>query len=147
MHADGLESAIKRLQQKPMDIPPAYISLMNCAVIIKRVKENSTGQSSRRAIAVSEIISSNFFVCCIFCGIQKLIILMTISKIATLFKKMADASGRDFNELLEEHEKRIMILKWMLENDIRNYKKVAEVVGKYYRDPESLLQKIELGNA
>ncbi len=35
----------------------------------------------------------------------------------------------------------------MLENDIRNYKKVAEVVGKYYRDPESLLQKIELGNA
>jgi flagellar protein FlaI len=59
---------------------------------------------------------------------------------------MADASGRDFAELLEEHEKRIMILKWMLENDIRNYKKVAEVVGKYYRDPESLLQKIEVGN-
>jgi flagellar protein FlaI len=62
-----------------------------------------------------------------------------------MFKRIADVSGRDLNELLEEHKKRIKILKWMLENDIRNYKKVAEVVGKYYRDPESLLKKMELG--
>ncbi|MGI0007288.1 MAG: type II/IV secretion system ATPase subunit [Nitrosotalea sp.] len=145
MHADGLESAIKRLQQKPMDIPPAYISLMNCAVVIKRVKENSTGQSSRRAIAVSEIMSSNSSHTA-FSWNPKTDNFDDNLKDSNLFKKMADASGRDLNELLEEHEKRIMILKWMLENDIRNYKKVAEVVGKYYRDPESLLQKIELGN-
>ena len=145
MHADGLESAIKRLQQKPMDIPPAYISLMNCAVVIKRVKESSTGQSSRRAIAVTEIISSNSSYPA-FSWNPKTDNFDDNLKDSNLFKKMADASGRDLNELLEEHEKRIMILKWMLENDIRNYKKVAEVVGKYYRDPESLLQKIELGN-
>ena len=56
MHADSLESAIKRLQQKPMDIPAGYISLMNCAIVIKRVKEGS-GHGGRRAIMVSEIIS------------------------------------------------------------------------------------------
>ena len=59
MHADGLESAVKRLQQKPMDIPPAYISLMNCAIVVKRVIENATGHSSRRATVIAEIINAN----------------------------------------------------------------------------------------
>ena len=144
MHADGLESAVKRLQQKPMDIPPAYISLMNCAVVIKRVKESTTGQSSRRAIAVSEIISSESSHPA-FSWNPKTDNFDDDLKESVLFNRIAESSGRDRNELLMEHQRRISILKWMLENDIRNYKKVAEVVGKYYRDPESLMQKMEIG--
>ena len=144
MHADSLESAIKRLQQKPMDIPPAYISLMNCAVVIKRVKENTTGQSSRRAIAVSEIVSSESSHAA-FSWNPKTDYFDDDLKESIMFKRMAELTGRDLNELLTEHQKRVSILKWMLENDIRNYKKVSEVVGKYYRDPDSLIQKMEIG--
>lgn len=144
MHADSLESAIKRLQQKPMDIPPAYISLMNCAVVIKRVKENATGQSSRRAIAVAEIVSSESSHAA-FSWNPKTDYFDDDLKESVMFKRMAELTGRDLNELITEHQKRISILKWMLENDIRNYKKVAEIVGKYYRDPDSLMQKMEIG--
>jgi len=35
-----------------------YLSLMNCALVIKRVKDKTTGQSMRRAISVEEISSS-----------------------------------------------------------------------------------------
>ncbi|MBA4462874.1 MAG: type II/IV secretion system ATPase subunit, partial [Nitrosopumilaceae archaeon] len=59
MHADSLESASKRLQQKPMNIPPAYLSLMNCALVIKRVKDKTTGKSMRRAISIEEISNGN----------------------------------------------------------------------------------------
>jgi len=51
MHADSLESASKRLQQKPMDIPASYMALMNCAIIIRRVK-GQDGKSTRRATVV-----------------------------------------------------------------------------------------------
>ena len=64
---------------------------------------------------------------------------------SSIFKKLADSTGRDLKDVFDEYKRRISILKWMLENDIRNYKKVAEVVGKYYRDPDSLIQKMELG--
>ncbi|MEK0338064.1 MAG: type II/IV secretion system ATPase subunit, partial [Nitrosopumilus sp.] len=47
MHADSLESATKRLQQKPMDIPASYMELMNCAIVIRRVK-GQDGKSTRR---------------------------------------------------------------------------------------------------
>ncbi len=144
MHADSLESAIKRLQQKPMDIPPAYISLMNCAVVIRRVKESGTGQSTRRAIAVSEIISSESSHAA-FSWNPKTDYFDDDLKESVMFKRMAESAGRDLKEILTEYNRRISILKWMLENDIRNYKKVAEVVGKYYRDPDSLMLKMEIG--
>src|SRR5438309_113683 len=144
MHADSIESAAKRLQQKPMDIPPAYISLMNCAIVVKRVKENSTGQSSRRAITVSEVITANTSLAA-FSWNPKSDSFDDNLHESTMLKKIADSTGQSLNEVLEEHQKRISILKWMTEHDIHDYKKVAEVIGKYYRDPASLMQKIELG--
>ena len=143
MHADSLESAIKRLQQKPMDIPPAYVSLMNCALVVKRVKENSTGQSSRRVTTVSEIESSTSSHGS-FTWNPKGDHFVDDLRGSVLFKKMAESTGKEIDEILEEYRKRISILKWMVEQDIRDYKKVAEIIGKYYRDPKSLSNQMEL---
>ncbi len=144
MHADSLESAVKRLQQKPMDIPPAYISLMNCAIVIKRVRENSTGQSSRKAIMISEITAANSSHSA-FSWNPKSDYFEDNLHESILLKKIADSTGRDLLEILKEHKRRTTVLKWMLENDIRDYKKVSEVVSRYYREPEHLMQKIDLG--
>ena len=144
MHADSLESAVKRLQQKPMDIPPAYISLMNCAIVIKRVKENATGQSARKASTISEITGANTSHSA-FLWNPRTDHFDEFLPDSVLLKKISDATGKDLTQVLEEHQKRILILKWMAENDIRDYKKVSEVVGKYYRNPESLMEKILVG--
>lgn len=144
MHADSLESAIKRLQQKPMDIPPAYVSLMNCSLVVKRVKEKGTGQSVRRAITVSEIINANSSHAA-FSWNPKTDYFDNNLQDSILFKRIAESTGRDVQEVLEEYEKRKHILKWMHEHNIRDYKKVGEIIGKYYRDPESLMQQIEVG--
>ncbi len=142
MHADSLESAVKRLQQKPMDIPPAYISLMNCALVVKRVKENSTGQSSRRVITVSEITAANTSHSAYSWNARSDFFNESLNE-SVLLKKISEATGKDFEEILEEHQRRMRILKWMMEQDVRDYKKVSDVVGKYYRDPNSILSKLE----
>ena len=142
MHADSLESAVKRLQQKPMDIPPAYISLMNCAVVVKRVKESS-GQSGRRVMTVSEITAANTSHGA-FSWNPRSDHFNEDLKESVFFKKIAESTGKDLNDVLEEHKKRMAILKWMVEQDIRDYKKVSDLVGKYYRDPDSVLIQLEV---
>ncbi|MHB9160672.1 MAG: type II/IV secretion system ATPase subunit [Nitrosotalea sp.] len=142
MHADSLESAVKRLQQKPMDIPPSYISLMNCALVVKRVKENSTGQSSRRVITVSEIMAANTSHAAFSWNARSDFFNESLNE-SILLKKISEATGKDLKEILEEHQRRMRILKWMMEQDVRDYKKVSDVVGKYYRDPDSMLRKLE----
>ncbi|MGI0004321.1 MAG: type II/IV secretion system ATPase subunit, partial [Candidatus Nitrosotenuis sp.] len=142
MHADSLESASKRLQQKPMDIPPAYLSLMNCAIVIRRVKENETGQSSRKVISVQEIKSAESFNT-VFGWNMKTSNFDGDIKGSVMLQKIAQQTGTSMSEVVSEHERRKKVLKWLTDNGIRSYKQVAEVIGKYYRDPDSLMQKIE----
>lgn len=144
MHADSLNSAAKRLQQKPMDIPPSYLPLMNCVIVIRRVKDNVTGQSSRKVISVEEIKNPTTFNT-IFKWDPKTDFFESNIHESMLLQKIAEQTGQTHEEILQEFETRTMILKWMQERDIRDYKGVAETIGKYYHEPKLLTQKIENG--
>jgi len=141
IHADSVESAIKRLQQKPMEIPASYIPLINCAVVIKRIKDRSTNRTTRKAVMVSEISNDKIFNHVFQWNPKSDNFDGDLSQ-SLLFKKIADSTGQELNNILEEYQKRKMVIQWMVENNVHTYVKVAEVVGKYYRDSHALMQTI-----
>ena len=58
MHADDVETVIKRLTQPPMNIPQNILSLMNCVIVVKQVKTSNINPlerklSSRKFVEVS----------------------------------------------------------------------------------------------
>ncbi|MGD8432403.1 MAG: type II/IV secretion system ATPase subunit [Nitrosopumilaceae archaeon] len=144
MHADSFESASKRLQQKPMSIPPAYLSLMNCALVIKRVKEKSTGKSMRRAISIEEI-SNDVAPISVTKWNPKSDFFEHSLDASKNLKKISENTGYSFDEIIEEHHKRTKILKWMSANNIREHKAVTEMIRRYYNDPKPVLKKINYG--
>jgi len=144
MHADSLESAAKRLQQKPMDIPPSYLPLMNCAMVIRRVKDNVSGQSVRKIISIQEIKNPTTFNT-VFKWDPRTDYFEANLYESILFQRIAEQTGQSLEDILEEFETRAKILKWIQEHNIHNYKEVAETIGKYYHAPKSLLQKIGNG--
>jgi len=142
MHADSYDSAAKRLQQKPMDIPPAYLPLMNCAIVIRRIKDSATGQSARRAITLEEIKSatqSNT----VFRWDPRTDYFESNIQQSVLLQRIAEQTGQTFEDVLNEYEKRIKILRYMQETDIRDFKEVGRIIGRYYREPKILMEKIE----
>ena len=145
MHADSFESASKRLQQKPMSIPSAYLSLMNCALVIKRVKDKSTGHSMRRAISVEEI-SSDATPHSITKWNPKSDYFEHFLEKSGNLKKISENTGETLDEVLKEHHKRTKILKWMSSKNIREHKSVTEMIRKYDNDPQSVLKKINYGD-
>ncbi|WP_299290371.1 type II/IV secretion system ATPase subunit [Nitrosopumilus sp.] len=144
MHADSLASASKRLQQKPMDIPPSYMALMNCAIVIRRVT-GQDGKSTRRAISVEEIqtatTSHN-----VFKWDPKSDYFAPQLESSEGLKNISEQTGKSLDEIFEEYENRKVVLKWLVQRGIRRYDQVAETIGKYYRDPNSLLNKIRYGD-
>ena len=58
MHAENVQSAVRRLTQKPMDISPAYIPLMNIVMSVQRVHliKNGEKRAYRRVLSVNEIV-------------------------------------------------------------------------------------------
>ncbi len=143
MHADSLESASKRLQQKPMDIPASYMALMNCAIVIKRVK-GQDGKSTRRATVVQELKTAIDYHAA-FKWDPKSDYFNPGLIDSEMLKRITEQTGKSMDEVLDEYEKRKIVLKWLVQRGIRAYDKVAETIGKYYRDPDSLLKKIEYG--
>ena len=143
MHADSLESASKRLQQKPMDIPASYMALMNCAIVIRRV-EGQDGKSTRRAVSVQEIKSSDSYHDA-FKWDPKSDYFNPQLLDSVMLDRISQQTGKSIDEILDEIEKRKIVLQWLIQKGVRAYDKVAEAIGKYYRDPEKLLKKIEYG--
>jgi len=144
MHAENLDSAVKRLTSKPMEIAPAYIPLMNIVMSIQRIHliKNGEKKAYRRVINVNEIadyekyhtpISWNPALDIHEAHLDKSVLLTSICQKRGLMKQ----------DLLEEIGKRKDVLHWMREKNIRSYKEVAEIIGEYYARPKQIYDKIQ----
>jgi len=172
MHADSLDSAVKRLTQKPMDISPAYIPLMNIVLSVQRVHltEGEERKAYRRILNVNEIgdyedykrvfkwnptkdEQEPFF--------NKSVLLSAISRVfkwnptkdehqpffnkSVLLSAISESVGASKEELLAEIDRRKDVLRWMRESNIRSYRDVAAVIAEYYARPETVYERVLAG--
>jgi len=146
LHAEDVETAIKRLTQPPMNIPSSIIPLMNCAIIVKHVRKpiflgGDKRLSSRKFIRVAEIKSAS--------SIKDV---FTWSASADTFQRDLDNSylvakiAKDLDisveHVLDDLEQRKKILLDMTEHNVRDHRSVNDVLSKYYYNPKGS-KKIE----
>lgn len=144
IHADDLDYAVKRLTSPPMNVAPSYIPLMNVAVLVERVVLPKVGAEGitfgRRIRKVWEILKDG-----------------TPKEIATWnprtdeyevkieesehLRNLSQRSGKRENAYIAEIERRELLLKWLLKNNIRNYRSVANVIIRYYSQIEATERK------
>jgi flagellar protein FlaI len=146
MHAENLDSAVKRLTQKPMEISPAYIPLMNIVLSIQRVhlmKDNEK-RAYRRVITVNEIADYEDYRMPFKWQPAKDDYVIDFEK-STLLTSLAERQGITKKDLIEEVGRRRDVLHWMRERDIRSYKDVAAIVAEYYARPKHIYEKVLAG--
>ena len=146
MHAENLDSAVKRLTQKPMEISPAYIPLMNIVLSIQRVHLTKNGEKRayRRVITVNEISDFDDYRVCFSWQPAKDEHLMELEK-SVLLSSLADRQGVTKKDLIDEIGRRKDVLHWMRERNIRSYKDVAAIVAEYYVRPKHIYEKVLAG--
>jgi flagellar protein FlaI len=146
MHAENLDSAIKRLTQKPMEISPAYIPLMNIVLSIQRVHlmKNNEKKAFRRVIAVSEIADWEDYRTPFKWHPAKDDYIIDFDKSAML-STIAERQGVTKKDLIEEIGRRKEVLHWMRDRNIRSYKDVAAIVAEYYARPKHIYEKVLAG--
>ena len=143
MHAENLDSAVKRLTQKPMEISPAYIPLMNLVISVQRVHlvKNGIKKAYRRILSVNEIVGyENYLNPFRWDPIKdEQTISLDNSALLSSFSKRLGITTQD---LLDEMKRRSDVLHWMREQKIRSYKEVASIIAEYYARPKEFYQKI-----
>ena len=59
-----------------------------------------------------------------------------------MIKRISESQGQSMKQLIEEYQKRVSILTYLREHNIRDYKETSEFIGRYYRNPNEILEKI-----
>jgi flagellar protein FlaI len=146
MHAENVQSAIRRLTQKPMDISPAYIPLMNIVMSVQRVHlvKNGEKKAYRRILSVNEIVDSEKFVESFKWDPIKDQQAVDLES-SFLLTNFSERLGITREQLLEEMKRRTEVLRWMRKSRIRSYKDVALIIAEYYARPKEFYQKILQG--
>ncbi len=143
MHAENVQSAVRRLTQKPMDISPAYIPLMNIVMSVQRVHlvKNGEKKAYRRVLSVNEIIDAEKFVNPFKWDPIKDQQAIDLEH-SFLLGNFSERLGITREQLIAEMNRRTDVLRWMRKGNIRSYKEVASIIAEYYARPKEFYQKI-----
>ena len=154
IHADNLESVIKRLRTKPMSIPEMMLPLMNTLVLIRRVRQDENIE--RRVDEIQEMLPPAKEG-----GLVKLVPRFkwdaksdTFNYHAPkknepdIFKQISEIYQIPISQIRREIEVKETILEWMMKSSVEDYKDVQNIVRNYYLQPEEALNlaKMETKN-
>lgn len=143
IHADSLDMLMDRLTTEPINLSPSLIETLDLIMLIARIRRGGTyirrimglyeirGYDKRKGIDANQVFGWNpdndEYV---------------VKNNSMILKDIADQAGKDYSEIRKELRNRQHVLNWMQEEQIKNYRKVGDIISRYYSDPESILKKV-----
>ncbi len=132
MHADDVETVVKRLTQPPMNIPPTILSLMNCVIVVKQVSSMGFGQGERKGTPrkftkISELDNNGQTQEVFTYQMSSDSFIDHLDK-SYLFNKIAKAADVPVSVVLQEFERRKKILLEMVEQGLRDFRSVHKAL-------------------
>lgn len=145
IHADSPQGVVHRLESEPINCP--RILIKNLDIIMLQARVRLRGKITRRITDIVEVVDLD--------PSTKEVITNTIYEWnpfednfrftgrSYLLERLEKEKGMSMEEILKEIERRKQIINWMHSNQIRFYKDVAEIIAEYYKDPDTVMAKIE----
>jgi flagellar protein FlaI len=148
VHADSPQSLIHRLEGKPIEIP--RVMLQSLDIVTVQVQAQFEDQRVRRCKQIVEIVDID--------PMTKEILTNEVfrwnpvedrfyfSGKSYVLERIRGQHGMSKEEMMEELKRRVEILEWMKNNNIRAFKDVARVVATYAETPGEFMEKIRKEN-
>ncbi len=144
IHADSIEATLTRLTSAPMDVPKALIA-NSLDLITLQLKIRVGNKSARRIIQVAEVdgIDENtgqLKTNTVFRWNPSTDTHEFLGK-SIVFEKIKERDGETDEQINYELTKRRVALEWMVNNNVREHKKVSKCIMEYYEDPERFYER------
>jgi flagellar protein FlaI len=147
LHGESVESALRRLEAEPMNIPRSLLPMID--IILVQGRTEIAGKPARRAFSATEMVgldprTKELLTNDVYrwqANTDTFHYLGRSYMLERMMKKL-NLSAQDLqNELLM----RKTVLEWMVKNNIRRYSDVANAIREYYADPMRVYHKAKVG--
>ena len=149
IHSDSVESTIKRLSSRPLNIPDYIIPLMNVIIQIRRISLDE--ELIRCVTDVAEITGNTHD------GIPSINRRFTLNPDTSdlsyiepesydeyILKKISEVNRVPLSRLILDIKRKETILKWMVNTDKSSYEEVSSIIRDYYLDNDDVYEKAEI---
>lgn len=146
LHANDARETITRLTNDPMKVPEIMIQAIDFIIMQNRIY-TSSGVSYRRISEVAEIVGMEEGVIQlnkIFQWNPETDTIDNVSVSSKTLSQIAALSGKSITELHKEIEKRELVLKHMVKQDIHSVEEVKNVLDLYFKNGDNVLERIIL---
>jgi flagellar protein FlaI len=140
LHADDAASALQRLVSEPMNVPRAFIPFLDLTFVVRRISVPAPGggfKAVRRIVSIDEIVTD-----------QELNKVFRWDPRTDTFKASYDKSpklekiskdtGRPMEDVIKEIDRRALILRWVQQKGIRNFKELSPILELYISRPQEV---------
>ena len=147
-HADSAESLIHRLEGKPIEVPRIMLQALN--IVTFQIQTEVDNQLVRRCKQIIEIVDID--------PLSKEILTNEVfhwdpvkdefyySGKSYILERIRGQHGISKEEMMFELKRRIEILEWMKNNNIRAFKEVAKMIASYLETPNEIIARINKKN-
>ncbi len=144
IHAENLDKLVDRLVTQPISLPKTLMGSLDVVVFLLRMRHKN--RYTRKVNEVLEMIkfdgeASKPLVNQVFKW-DPVTDKFQVPNKSILLEKISEATGLKPQDLVDELERRSLVLSWMQEKNMTNYKSVHEVINMYYAYPKRLLAMI-----
>ena len=144
IHAEDFPKLLDRLSTKPIELPISLVQNLDIIVFLKRIKQKK--RYIRRVDSVVEVIGfdreKNIPIVNNLLSWNPRTDKFDIINKSYILKKICEKTNMNEEEIRKEIKQRAVLLKWMVEKNITDYKKVVDIINLYYSYGSLLIDKI-----
>ena len=135
---------ITRLTNPPMSVPVIMIPALDIIVMQNRI--TARGKTLRRISEVAEVAGMEMdrvLLNKIYEYDPERDEVVPTGTPPVLFRKLSEKTALSSHQLIEEKERRKLLLDFLVYKDITRFEEVYNWIKKYYRDPVGTLEEVE----
>ncbi len=141
IHAESLDTVIRRLQTPPINLSPTLVNSLDCVVIMTHALRNN--KHTRRLKEIVEVVNIDK---------EGVAVINTpfswnpaqdifyYKKQSKVFEKISARFGMTIPKLQEEFVLRSKLLYTLYQKKVFGFDEIKKVINDYYRDPEQVLK-------
>lgn len=144
MHADSVRSMVARLENPPIRVPRVLLPSLRQVAVEAQVRTRRG--TARRLLQIVEIVGlepeTNELVTNPVYEWDATTDTFQFQGHSYLLDRVAAATRRTAEEMQVEFDRRVRVIRYLVERRITDYRELWLSVAEYYRDPEALLERI-----
>jgi archaeal flagellar protein FlaI len=149
MHADSVKSMVNRLENPPINTPRILLSALNNVII--QIQARTEKGVVRRLKQVLEIVGfepeTNELITNTVYEWDPATDGFVFKGHSFLFDKITELKNFTTEEMDAEFQRRVDVIRYLVRNQITDYRQLWKTIAQYYRDPSEVMARIQAAPA